>query len=261
MRETLLIAGSYALGSVPFALLLGLSRGVDIRRTGSGNVGATNLGRALGRRWAVAAFTLDFAKGTIPVLLARFWAEPSAWLGIAAGCAAVLGHIFSVFLGFRGGKGVATAFGAMTALAPIASTAAGALWWIVYQATRAVSAASLVAGLAFPLGVWASHWGEPFAEYRILLGFAIVLSLLITWRHRSNIARLLRGEEHRFDGNETDGAPQETTPKGTPARAAADSVQPAEDSGAPAEDSGAPAEDSGAPADARATNEEAGHAT
>jgi glycerol-3-phosphate acyltransferase PlsY len=176
---------------------------VDIRREGSGNIGATNLSRALGRRWGIAAFLLDYAKGLLPVLAAQLLPlglEPGTRGHLALGCgaAAVAGHLFPLYLGFRGGKGVATTFGVMTALAWVASLAAGFLWLALYLGTRIVSVASLAAALCLPAAVWLSHLGRPFAEYAGLEIFAGLLAAAIVLRHRSNIARLLRGEEHGF---------------------------------------------------------------
>src|SRR5215510_2681621 len=140
-----LLLGSYLLGAVPFALLIGLAKGVDIRKSGSGNVGATNLSRALGRSWGISAFALDFLKGLLPVLAVGWAGGGRPWAGLAephvrmaAGAIAILGHVFPVYLRFRGGKGVATSFGALTGLAFWAALAAGAVWLLVYVATRTV---------------------------------------------------------------------------------------------------------------------------
>lgn len=200
----LLVPAAYLLGSVPFALLLGLSRGVDIRQEGSGNIGATNLGRSLGRRWAVAAFLLDYLKGFLPLLsiqlLSLSTPVSNLRLALAAGAAAILGHIFPVYLRFRGGKGVATAFGVMTALAWQATLAAGVLWLGAYLATRIVAVASLVAAFSFPVGVWLTLPPEiaGSAEALGLKLFSVAVAVVIVVRHRSNLARLLHGEELRF---------------------------------------------------------------
>ena len=204
----LLVTSAYLLGSLPFALLLGKTRGVDIREIGSGNPGATNLGRALGKRWAVAAFLCDFAKGFLPVL-ATPWILPDeprlAWIELAVGAAAVLGHVYPLWLRFRGGKGVATCFGVMSALVPIASLLSGLVWYAVFRKSRTVSLASVAAGLVLPVFVAVSvalrHLPRASATSRIIL--AVVLAVLVLWRHRSNLARLLRGREHRFEKPET----------------------------------------------------------
>ena len=195
-----LVIASYLLGSVPFAWLLGLSRGVDIRRRGSGNIGATNLGRILGRRWGIAAFLADFAKGLAPVVLARFLfpGGDAIHLPLAAGCAAIAGHVLPVWLRFRGGKGVATTFGVLAALAWAASLAAGVVWLALFRVTRVVSLASLGAAVAFPLGVWWSRGDPPSADHAAVQVFSIAVAALIFVRHRANIRRLLRGEEFGF---------------------------------------------------------------
>lgn len=202
MKFWLLLAGSYLLGSVPFAFLLGKSLGVDLRKVGSGNPGATNLARAVGRKWGIAGFLLDFAKGLIPVLAARGFEDvaPEALrdgAGILAGLAAILGHVFPLFLGFRGGKGVATTFGVMTALAPTATAVAGVVWGVTYLATRTVSIASIAAALALPVATWGVD-GLSTRRAQLTLGFATAMAALIVWRHRSNISRLLHGTEHSF---------------------------------------------------------------
>ena len=203
----LLLLGAYLSGSIPFALLLGRLLGKDIRKIGSGNPGATNLARAAGRGWGIAAFALDFAKGLVPVFAAR-WLEETGharlpgWTGMvetAAGLAAILGHVFPVWLRFRGGKGVATTFGVMAGLSPLSTLLAGAVWTAVYLASRTVSVASIAAALALPAGVLLFEGsGERF---HLLLAFSAAIALLIIVRHRSNIVRLIRGEELRFGGH------------------------------------------------------------
>ena len=197
----LLIAGGYLLGGIPFGLLIGKAHGVDIREQGSGNIGATNLGRALGKRWAFAAFLLDFAKGLVPVIVAGKLLDEAAGqevVPILAGAASILGHTFSIYLGFKGGKGVATTFGVIAAVAFPAAVLAGMVWSTVYLATRTVSIASLATGIALPLGIWLTDllYPSPSLAPRLVLSIAIACLLFI--RHRENIARILRGEELTF---------------------------------------------------------------
>jgi len=196
MRLFLLILGSYLLGAVPCGLLLGLARGVDLRQLGSGNIGATNAGRALGRGLGLLVFVLDFAKGGIPVAVGRWWLGPGE-APIGAGVAAVLGHVFPVYLSFRGGKGVATAAGAFTLLVPWATLAALVTWVVVLKTTRLVALASLVAAWSLPVFVLFLDHGRAAGRPE-LVGLGGLLALLITWRHRSNIRRLLKGEEPRI---------------------------------------------------------------
>ncbi len=207
------LASAYLLGSVPFALLLGLWRGVDIRTAGSRNIGATNLSRIAGRRWGMAAFVLDFLKGLLPVLLVRWMAAP--WPAVdgalsdssgpriehvqmACALSAILGHIFPIYLRFRGGKGVATSFGAITGLSWMAALIAGIVWGAVYAVTRTVSIASLVAAIAFPVATFVIHRAAP-ADVAVPLDIlTVAVAALIFIRHHSNIRRLLTGREHRF---------------------------------------------------------------
>ena len=202
-QAALLALLAYLLGAVPFALLLGRIRGVDIRKSGSGNIGATNLSRVLGRRWGIAAFVLDFSKGLLPVLAARLLApEGSPVRGehaaIACGLAAVLGHVFPVYLGFRGGKGVSTTFGAVTGLSREAALAAGVVWLVLFLATRTVSIASLGAAVVFPAATAIAFRRAPAEVWIPMVVLATAVAVLIVVRHRSNIRRLLQGQENRF---------------------------------------------------------------
>lgn len=198
---------AYLLGSVPFGLLLGLLKGVDIRATGSGNIGATNLSRAIGRRWGYLAFLLDFGKGCGPVLGARalvaagpdrFLLGQHGWLCVLAGLFAVLGHVFPVYLRFRGGKGVATAFGVVAALAWLSTLIAGVVWLVLYLATRVVSVASLAAAVVLPTAVALVRDGGAAGGYVSVQALTVACAILIICRHHTNIARLLRGEELGF---------------------------------------------------------------
>ena len=203
----LLIAGGYLLGGIPFGLLIGKAHGVDIRDQGSGNIGATNLGRSLGRRWAFAAFLLDFSKGLLPFLAAGRLLEETpekSIVCILTGAASILGHTFPIYLGFKGGKGVATTFGVITAMAFPAAVLAAMAWGIVYLITRTVSLASLATGMALPLGTWLAGLLYPAPPLAPQLVFSTAIACLICLRHRENIARILRGEELTFR-KKTDG--------------------------------------------------------
>jgi acyl-phosphate glycerol 3-phosphate acyltransferase len=198
-----LAVGGYLLGSVPFGYLVGRWRGVDLLSVGSRNIGATNAGRVLGMRWGVLVFLLDAAKGAVPVLaahiLAALTAEPFEPLGVTAGVAAFLGHLFPLYLGFKGGKGVATGAGVVAVLLPLPTLAALLLWLVVAVTTRYVSLASLLAALTLcglrltttPGGAWSgSHW--------ILTCFCLAAGALVVVRHRANVARLFTGTENRL---------------------------------------------------------------
>ncbi len=197
---------AYLLGSVPFALLLGKLKGVDIRRIGSGNVGATNLTRVLGGKWGKTCFLLDFGKGAVPtgvVLIFVDGALPGgAWLPVAAAAGAVIGHVWPIWLGFNGGKGVATTLGAIFVLSPWAFLAGGVVWLLLFHISRYVSLASIGAAAVLPMAHFtAVNWRQPDyeggTEIQILI-LLTVLSLFIIWRHRGNIQRLLKGTEHKF---------------------------------------------------------------
>jgi glycerol-3-phosphate acyltransferase PlsY len=191
MTAVVLVLGAYLVGAAPTGLLLiRLLRGVDLRRYGSGNVGATNVFRVAGLPLAVLVLLLDMAKGALPVLLAGRWA-PTPVAAALAGAAAIAGHNWSVFLRLGGGKGVATTFGVLAVLSPWAALIAALVWIAVVAATRYASLGSLLGIAAAPLVMWAR--GEPAAH----LGFAAVALALAASRHRGNIARLRAGTELR----------------------------------------------------------------
>lgn len=191
---------SYLVGAIPFAWITArLVKGVDLRREGSGNVGATNAARALGTAWFVPIFAFDFLKGFAPVAwlapwVARTWPCPvcpalEISLMAVCGVSALAGHLFPVYLHFKGGKGVATGAGVVFALSWIAGAAAAGVWAVAFLATRYVSLASVVGAIALPVAQW------------ILVGEAVSLALFvgiaaaIVWRHLGNLRRIARGEE------------------------------------------------------------------
>jgi glycerol-3-phosphate acyltransferase PlsY len=185
------ILGAYLSGSIPFGLLIAKAKGVDIRTAGSGNIGATNVARTLGKPLGVLVLVLDAAKGFAPVLVAaRVLAQPNEIVA-GAGLAAILGHVFPVWLRFRGGKGVATALGVFLALAPVAAAVAFGLYALVYAIFRISSMGSLVAATGLLVTMFVS--GRPVPT--LILGGAAWL--LIVYKHRDNVARLLRGEEKK----------------------------------------------------------------
>jgi glycerol-3-phosphate acyltransferase PlsY len=184
-----LVLAAIVIGSIPFGLLLARSRGIDLRTIGSGNIGASNVARALGRRWGVVVLLLDAAKGLAPVIAARLLGL-SAWWQAVVGLAAVCGHNFSIFLRGRGGKGVATSLGVALGLAPAAAGAAFAVYAALFAALRICSVGSMAGAVAFPLFMLA--FGEDAPPQ---LAFGVAAAVLIIVRHRANIRRLLRGEE------------------------------------------------------------------
>ena len=184
---------AYLLGATPTSYLVGRMRGIDLREHGSGNLGATNAFRVLGWKSALPVVIVDVAKGWVPTILFPIWdgAAPAEW-ALAYGAAAIFGHVFSVFVGFRGGKGVATSGGVFLALAPWAVLIGFVVWGVVVGLTRIVSLGSLVAAVVLPVAVYASH------EPRTVLWLSMALALFVIYAHRSNVRRLLRGQEHRF---------------------------------------------------------------
>lgn len=188
MTLALLVVGAYFLGSIPFGFLIAKSRGVDIRTVGSGNIGATNVLRALGKGPAIAVFFLDISKGVIPAALGHALFSRTD-LAFAAGVAAVVGHSFSPFLGFKGGKGIATGLGALIGSTPLVAAGAAAVFALSMAITMIVSISSVLGALSIlPFGVLV---GDPPALYPAYLLFGLYL----TWRHRSNIGRLRDGTE------------------------------------------------------------------
>lgn len=184
-----LAAGGYLLGSVSFGLLAARRRGVDLRAVGSGNVGATNVRRALGAPTGRAVLLLDAAKGAVPSLAARTLLGADHPWTAASGVAAVLGHCYPVWHGFSGGKGAATAAGVMLALSPPAGLAAAGTYVALKKATRRASVGSLGGALVGAATAWAVHGPTPRAW------MATTILGVVTLRHHDNIARLLRGEE------------------------------------------------------------------
>lgn len=229
----LTIAGAYLVGAIPFGVLIGRARGIDIRLHGSKNIGATNVGRVLGRRLGLLCFVLDMAKGAVPVLVAggvfgllgrppagrdpavAVLTQQQMWLWLAVACAAVGGHMASPFLGFRGGKGVATGFGGMVVMWPLLTIPAlGAIvvWYGVLRFTHYMSVASMSAALSLPVGYFLRALPNDALEIPLRetlqqvitaappLIVTTAMALLVVYRHRANIGRLRRGEEPKVRG-------------------------------------------------------------
>jgi glycerol-3-phosphate acyltransferase PlsY len=191
MLTASLALAAFLLGGFPTGVIAARFRGVDLRKVGSGNVGATNVGRALGRRWAVLVLLVDAAKGWLPTVAAiRLGLDEPAVAVV--GVAAVLGHVFSVFLKGRGGKGVATSFGAALAISPLAGLISGALYAVMIVLFRISSIGSLTAVLGFPVAM--ALLGDRHLAH---FGFALAVIVVVFVRHQENLARLARGEEHK----------------------------------------------------------------
>ena len=209
------IIGAYLLGSIPFGLLIAKAHGKDLRSIGSGNIGATNVSRALGRKWAYVCFALDVLKGMVPMLAMLSFTRPLStqsqtekvillWLWLAVGCGAILGHIFPIYVKFKGGKGVATSFGVALGLWPyytICASFAIAIWVVVVLIWRYVSLASIAASVTFPLVLLLAiilTAGWDFINLWPLLITATAIPLMVIIRHRENIKRLRAGTESKI---------------------------------------------------------------
>ncbi len=203
---TLWLCGAFLAGSFPFAVLIGRAKGVDIRQHGSGNPGATNLGRAVGKKWGLLCFVLDVLKGFAPVLgfgLCASAVSAATWPAVQwvlVAVAGVAGHIFSPWLKFKGGKGVATGLGATLGLFPVVTIpglAAFALWYAVATFSGYVGLASVAAAAALPpmTAVSAALLGLAPGQSAVFTGLTAVLATLVIWRHHGNLARIRTGTE------------------------------------------------------------------
>ncbi len=191
MDSLLLVIFAYLYGSVLFGEHIAKYKGVDIRAVGSGNVGATNVGRALGKKYALLVFLLDLSKGLIPMLLARLYYGLDSWTAFFVGLASLLGHMYPIFHGFKGGKRVATGFGVLLGISPLVAILSIALWGLVFKWKGIVSIASLSAS-AFAIVLLLLSY-----PFKIFL-MALIMFLLILYRHKENIYRLMEGKEYKF---------------------------------------------------------------
>ena len=203
---TVLIA--YLLGSIPTGFLVAKARGVDIRTVGSGNIGATNVFRILGKAAGVFVLVVDAAKGWLAVFVVAklvsgwFYPEPGSpaleWFRLCAGIAAILGHNYTCWLHFKGGKGIATSAGVLVALVPKPLLVVLAIWIIIFALSRYVSLASIVAALSLPFAAWA------FGETRTIIFVTAALAALAIYKHKTNIQRLINGTENRIGAKSED---------------------------------------------------------
>ena len=198
------LLGSYLLGAIPFGYVIARARGVDLLSQGSKNIGATNVGRVMGLWWGVLVFALDFAKGAVPVLVAGAIASDPEGLPdltrTLAGVAAFVGHLFPIYLGFLGGKGVATGAGVVVVLVPVAFLISLAVWAVVLLTTRYMSLASLTAA-ALIIVLRLAWTAEPFGPRNVVVTtFCVVAALAVIVRHAGNIRRLIAGTENRLGG-------------------------------------------------------------
>lgn len=196
---------SYLIGSIPWGFLIGRLYGVDIRKVGSGNIGATNVTRSLGKLPGRICFFLDLLKGFLPVLAVsmmlrrQYFEDPEQFAQIIAAASAVLGHMFSVFMKFRGGKGISTIFGVLLGFSPWSFLAAGIVWVLVFLISRYVSMASIAACAVLPVAATLFTMTEVYYHSIWVLAFLFLLSILAVIRHSANIRRLINGTENRFE--------------------------------------------------------------
>ncbi len=209
VNAILLAVFSYLAGSIPFGFVIGkVVKGVDLRQLGSGNIGATNAGRVLGKKWGILCLILDALKGLLPVALLpqQFFGSESPWLAhatVLAGVSTIIGHMFPCWLGFRGGKGVATSLGVLAILSPWGLLVAAVTFFSSLAIWRFVSVSSMLAAIGFGMFELTRLTPNPFSEATWSQGlFALMVPLLIIVQHRSNISRLMKGEELRLTSKE-----------------------------------------------------------
>ena len=206
MLFVFLIVFAYLLGAVPFGFMIARYHGKDLRKIGSGNIGATNTGRVLGKKWGIICLILDSLKGLIPMLIGKalIGDQPTAlefWLWLAVGCAAIFGHVFPVYLKFKGGKGVATSLGMVLGLFPyytIPGVVAFIVWALAVLVWKYVSLASILAAAVFPVILFISIIASEswkFSNLWPLMIVALAMPILVVVRHAENIKRLLEGSE------------------------------------------------------------------
>jgi len=191
---------SYLVGAIPTGYLLARLKGVDIRKVGSGNIGATNVYRCIGKSWGILTFILDFLKGYLPAVIFPIFCQrwsagiSGVHLSMLCGCMAVIGHNWPVYLRFRGGKGIATGAGALLGFAPLAMLIGVVGWLIFFLATRYVSLSSMLAAVLIVACSWWLYHGQ------ILIPVILsVMGAIVIWRHKTNLQRLLAGTEYRFE--------------------------------------------------------------
>jgi len=200
MTWLLIFVLSYLIGSVPWGYLIARLKGVDIRQHGSGNIGTANVLRVMGKKWGYLVFLCDFFKGILSVklgsLIAAYFLVNVGLGSVIAALACVLGHDYPIWLGFKGGKGIATLAGTVLSLfPPLVFVSFGVVWIAVFLIGRYTSLASISAAVALPI---AAYLIVAKAELPLLVGFSVLMAALAIWRHRTNIARLLNGTENRF---------------------------------------------------------------
>jgi glycerol-3-phosphate acyltransferase PlsY len=197
MKILIVFISCYLIGSIPFGFIIGKLKGIDVRTKGSGNIGATNVLRTLGKAYGVPCFLLDFLKGLLPVLLVRHLLPELEYTHVAAVVGTVLGHVFTCFLKFKGGKGVSTTAGAVAGLAPLIVLVGALVWFVTLKLSGFVSLGSIVAAIVVPMIAVTDFFGQhQFST--IYKGFFVVMGLLVVFRHKANISRIVQGTESSF---------------------------------------------------------------
>ena len=207
--ETFIVAsawlvGAYLVGGIPFGFLIGKARGVDVRTVGSKNIGATNVFRTVGKKWGLVAFVCDVLKGFLPTLAARQWAlDPELppddmWFPLAVGVMCVVGHMLTPYMKFKGGKGVATAFGMLIGLAPALVATAFALFAVVFAVSHYISLGSISAALFLMVAVWFPILGTEGYKNLPQCVLVTLIAAFVIFKHRANIGRLLSGTESKI---------------------------------------------------------------
>ena len=190
--------GAYLVGAIPFGFLIGKMRGVDVRTVGSKNIGATNVFRTVGKKWGLLAFFCDVMKGFLPTLAARHFAAEPSWLPLAVGIATVVGHMLTPYMKFKGGKGVATAFGALIALIPATVGIAFAIFAVTFACSNYISLGSCVAATSLAVMIWIPFLDHAGCGDLPLCVLVTLIAAFIVWKHRSNIGRLIHGNENKI---------------------------------------------------------------
>ena len=202
----IIFLASYLTGAIPWGFIIGKLKGVDIRNHGSGNIGATNVTRIIGKPWGIFCFAIDFAKGLLPVVIVKILFPSVFFLSatqvsiaiILAVMGTVIGHIYPVYLGFKGGKGISTGTGALVAITPLAIVCGLIAWVVVFKAFKYVSLASIIAAIIVSVISFVFSYSGIYPIYPILLYFIALLALFAIYKHKSNIKRLLNGTENSF---------------------------------------------------------------
>jgi glycerol-3-phosphate acyltransferase PlsY len=227
---TIIVLLAYLLGSIPFGLIVARSQGVDLRAHGSGNIGATNVWRVMGKKWGLITFFADALKGVLAVKLAIWlaarWTLHEAlphghernfsleegqlgYMGIAAAVACILGHNFPVWLNFKGGKGVATSLGVIVGMMPVPALIVFGIWGLVFKTSRYVSLASIIAAVSLPLVVIATLFLGGLHSWAHFY-FSVAAAIMVVKRHQPNIARLVAGTELRFGAKKEKASTKDT---------------------------------------------------